>query len=139
MPSQEPQTGEGVIWCRDGEEAPFVAKLCEAKPDRRRHLRKYAEGELGPDRSFYFRGPESKLNLRAHNLQMFSAIAEGVDDETWLFHLQNGDYSTWFRQAIKDEALADEIQAVEKGQAQDAQTTRSMIKEAIEKKYTAAA
>ena len=53
------------------------------RQERRRHTRKYAEGELGPDRSFYFRGPESALNLRAQNLSIFVQMAEGVDDATW--------------------------------------------------------
>src|SRR5512147_922046 len=69
---------------------------------RRRHIRKYAEGQLGEDKSFYFRGPDNRLNLRAQNLNMFVQIAEGVDDATWLHHLRAGDYSRWLRDAIKD-------------------------------------
>jgi hypothetical protein len=38
--------------------------------------------------SFYFRGPDDKLKLRAQNLAVFVQLAEGVDDETWLFHLR---------------------------------------------------
>src|SRR6266446_10126510 len=53
---------------------------------RLRHSRKYAEGELGEDKSFYFRGQEGSLNLRAQNLVLFLQIAEGVDDGTWLYH-----------------------------------------------------
>ncbi|WP_243713820.1 hypothetical protein [Nostoc sp. 106C] len=45
---------------------------------------------------------------------MFTQIAEGVDEETWLFHLQRGDYSRWFREAIKDESLAEEVEKIEK-------------------------
>jgi len=40
-------------------------------------------------------------------------MAEGVDDETWAFHLRRKDYSRWFRQAIKDDDLADEIERIE--------------------------
>ena len=54
------------------------------RAEHRRHSRKYAEGELPQDRSFYFRGPQGKLNLRAQNLMVFLQMAEGVDDETWL-------------------------------------------------------
>ncbi len=46
------------------------------------HRRKYAEGLLIPERSFYFRGPQNALNLRAHNLVLFVEIAEGVDAGT---------------------------------------------------------
>ena len=130
---------DGVLWCPKTPEPPFVAKLCVAKSERRRHLRKYAEGELGPDRSFYFRGPENKLNLKAHNLQVFTTMAQGVDDETWLFHLRQGEYSLWFREAIKDPELADEVAAVERDHASDPGDSRKKIIEAIERRYTAAA
>jgi hypothetical protein len=65
---------------------------------------------LGEDRSSYFRGPELKLNLRAHNLATFIRLADGLDDETWLYHLNRGDYSKWIRKSIKDELLAGEVQ-----------------------------
>lgn len=35
-----------------------------SRAEPRRHHRKYAEGELGEDKSFYFRGPEGRLHLR---------------------------------------------------------------------------
>ena len=65
----------------------------EPRQHLRRHTRKYAEGELDEDRSFYFRGTQGRLNLRAQNLALFLQIAEGVDDPTWLHHLRAGDYS----------------------------------------------
>ena len=71
----------------------------------------YAEGDVGPVLSFYFRGPEAGLNLRAQNLIIFTQIAEGLDDETWSYHLRRGDYSRWFREVIKDAELADEAVA----------------------------
>jgi hypothetical protein len=127
---------EGMVWCRGAGLDPFVIKLCEAKTERRRHLRKYAQGDLGPDRSFYFRGPENKLKLQAQNLQIFNTIAEGVDDGTWLFHLQNHDYSIWFREKIKDNGLAEEVAAIETTASADAQASRAAIKGAVERRYT---
>jgi hypothetical protein len=67
---------------------------------------------LIPERSFYFRGPEGKLRLRAHNLVLFVELAAGVDDDTWLFHLRNGDYARWFEAEIGDRDLADEARRV---------------------------
>ena len=40
-------------------------------------------------------------------------LAQGVDDETWLFHLRRGDYTRWFRDAIKDNDLAEEVESLE--------------------------
>ena len=74
--------------------------------ERRRHVRKYARGDV-QDKAFHFRGPDERLNLRAQNLGLFAQIGEGVDDETWSFHLERGDYERWFRDAMKDPELAD--------------------------------
>ena len=104
--------------------------------ERRRHVRKYAEGELPPDRSFYFVGPEGKLKLRAQNLQMFTQMADGVDDETWLFHLKAGDYSRWFRERIKDETLAAEAEQVERMTGLSGAESRKLIRGAVERYYT---
>jgi hypothetical protein len=36
----------------------------------------------GVDKSFFFRGPDAALYLRAQNLSTFLQLAEGVDDAT---------------------------------------------------------
>jgi hypothetical protein len=116
-----------------------VARVRAVSPatERRRHQRKYAQGDLGPDRSFIFRGPEGKLRLKAQNLTVFLQLAEGVDDDTWQHHLRAGDYSRWIRQDIKDEALAEEVAAIER--RDDAADTRRAIQEAVSRRYTAPA
>lgn len=114
-------------------------KLARPKAQLKRHVRKYAEGELGEDKSFYFRGPKNALKLRAHNLRMFLQIADGVDDETWRYHLERGDYSRWFKDAIKDSELSDVVDGIEQVDGQPAEVSRQAIKEIIEKKYTAPA
>jgi hypothetical protein len=133
----ELETGEALAWFRRKAEPPFRFRSEPPKGERQRHLRKYAEGELGPENSFYFRGPEGKLNLRAQNLHIFMQLADGVDDETWLHHLRNGDYSDWFRRIIKDDELADEASQNEQNQSLSAQESREAIRAAIEKRYSA--
>lgn len=39
-------------------------------------------GDVGLDRSFYFRGPQSKANIRAESVLSFARMASTVDDET---------------------------------------------------------
>jgi HAD superfamily hydrolase (TIGR01484 family) len=130
------EAGEVLLWSRAGRAATRV-KVAPSRTERRRHVRKYAEGELPPERSFYFRGPEGKLNLRAQNLFLFMQMADGVDDETWLFHLGRGDYSRWFRERIKDDDLADRAAAVEaRAEELSPAESRARIKEAISKDYT---
>jgi len=104
-----------------------------------RHRRKYAEGELGTDKSFYFRGAEGSLNLRAQNLNLFVQIAEGVDDRTWLHHLHSGDYSRWLSDSVRDDDLAAEVAEIESDQALDPRESRARIKDAITRRYTAPA
>ena len=126
-----------LFWSRNGDIGPHWVAADAPAQEHKRHTRKYAEGELGEDKSFYFRGADGKLNLRAQNLMLFMQIAEGVDDETWLHHLQVGDYARWFREAIKDDDLADEAEALQDGQ--DAAMTRAAMRELIERRYTAPA
>lgn len=101
-----------------------------------RHRRKYAKGELAPEKSFYFRGKDAKLNLRASNLIMFSEIARGIDDETWLYHLRKGDYRHWFSEMLGDDELAAETQSIEDA---DAEASRAHILDEIDRRYTAPA
>src|SRR5581483_1096967 len=99
------ESGEAVLWRPSSGEAPIKMRVAPCRSDRRRHRRKYAEGELAPERSFYFQGPQGKLNLRAQNLILFLQLADGVDDETWLYHLHAHDYSKWMREYIKNAEL----------------------------------
>jgi hypothetical protein len=107
--------------------------------ERLRHARQYAEGELSAEQSFYFRGPESKLKLRAQNLKTFLQLAEGVDDETWMFHLRNGDYSAWFESMIKDNELKRQAAEIEQDPNTSPSDSRERIKQAVEARYTAPA
>jgi HAD superfamily hydrolase (TIGR01484 family) len=139
LPKQQPNKGEALFWRRSAGDLAQVMKSHAPAEKAERHIRKYAEGALGEDKSFYFRGPANALNLRAQNLTIFMQMADGVDDDTWVHHLRAHDYSRWVRQAIKDEELADELQQIEDKPEGDPQATRRSVREAIERKYTAPA
>ena len=130
--------GQGLFWSRRSGKLRLVSTI-QPRQDRQRHSRKYAEGELGEDKSFYFRGPDGALNLRAQNLALFLQIAEGIDDRTWLHHLRAGDYSQWLRDKIKDGELADDVARTERDEALTPLESRRRIKEAIERRYTSPA
>ena len=129
----DPGKDDAVVWFVDTEPAAF--RPIEPEQDLKRHRRKYAEGDLEED-AFYFTGPEDRLNLRVHNLTLFSQIAEGVDEETWAWHLERGDYERWFREAIDDDKLADRAKEVADG---DPIAARDDILAAIRERYTAPA
>jgi hydroxymethylpyrimidine pyrophosphatase-like HAD family hydrolase len=128
--------GEVLMWWRKKSEGAIRLRTVRSRSERRRHRRKYAEGDLGPERSFYFQGPHGKLNLRAQNLTLFMQMADGVDDDTWSHHLRRGDYSRWFRDMIKDESLADEARCIEAAEDLSLNESRARIKAAIRDRYT---
>ena len=131
LPALTPE--EALWWARaDGHVERFTVEPPRAA--HRRHRRKYAEGELIEEERFTFRGPRGQLNLRAENLRVFVLMAEGVDEDTWLHHLRQGDYSHWFRTVIKDDTLAAEAEAVERAELPAAES-RARIREAVERRY----
>jgi HAD superfamily hydrolase (TIGR01484 family) len=133
------EAGEAMVWFLEQGAAAQRIHTITPHLERTRHVRKYAVGDL-EERSFFFRGPEAKLNLKAQNLTLFSQLADGVDDETWQHHLLAGDYSRWMRESIKDDELADEVQAVEAAASERApRDTRADVRLAIERRYTAPA
>ena len=132
-------TGDVVVWRFCDSPQPVKVKVEPARAELRRHRRKYATGELGEDKSFYFRGPEGKLNLRAQNLKTFAQMAEGVDEDTWAHHLRQADYSKWLRNSVKDAAVAEEVERVEKNAQLGPSESRTQILDTIRKHYTAPA
>jgi len=137
------ESDEALLWRvgRDASKRSELVRFVQAEPRgaRRRHRRKYAEGELTEDRSFWFRGPKRRLNLQAHNLGMFIQIGDGVDDETWVYHQRKGHYSRWIKDIIKDDDLAAEVAAVEEDREASPKEARRRIREAIEQRYAAPA
>ncbi|MDP8956424.1 MAG: HAD-IIB family hydrolase [Actinomycetota bacterium] len=134
LPVDSLEPGFAFLWRRAWGGDVIRFQVTPPTAELQRHRRKYAQGELG-DRSFYFRGPDGKLNLRAQNLELFLQMADGVDDETWLHHLRQHDYSKWLRDAIKDEELAREANAIEE-QNLSADQSRARIRKVIEQRYT---
>lgn len=133
LPHLEPC--EVLYWAPRSDEPPRTFKTLPGKTERRRHRRKYAEGELPPDRSFYFRGPQGKLNLRAQNLTIFLQLADGVDDQTWNYHLRRGDVAQWFADCVKDADLAAAATQVASIERLSPEESRTMIRSAIERDY----
>lgn len=134
----KPPDGNRLLFWRVGE-APQTVAAIQPNQSLKRHSRKYAEGSLDEKSSFYFTGPESAMKLRVQNLEMFIRIAEGIDDETWEYHLRAGDYSDWFRRQIRDKKLAKEAAAAEDDENLSPDESRAIILEAVRRRYTAPA
>ena len=136
LPPGEPlAAGEAWVWLEASADAPHRLRLQRTRSSQRRHSRKYAEGQLAEDRSFYFIGPEGKLKLRAQNLLVFLQMGDGVDDDTWRHHQKRHDYSAWIEREIKDPELAAEVRRIE-GTTSDANAARQALRAAVERLYT---
>ncbi len=127
--------GNAVLWFPSTRSLPSSVRIMAPKGLRIRHRRKYAEGNM-QYHSFYFRGPDNRHNIKAHNLAIFSQIAEGIDQETWLFHLRRHDYSNWLKDAVKDPYMAEQVARTELQFPHDARESRRLIKSIIEARYT---
>ncbi|CAN5697977.1 HAD-IIB family hydrolase [soil metagenome] len=127
--------GSAVVWFPTAGSPPTLVRIMAPRGLRIRHRRKYAEGNMQYN-SFYFRGPSNRHNLKAHNLAIFSQIAEGIDEETWLFHLRRHDYSHWLRNAVKDPYVAEQVAGTELQFPDDARESRRLIRSLIEARYT---
>ncbi|HTI90559.1 MAG TPA: HAD-IIB family hydrolase [Puia sp.] len=136
VPTDIPRLAEGEIcvWERGGSVSPFVVRYNQPHQLLQRHKKKYAQGDMG-NNSFIFTGEERRLHLVANNLLLFLHIAEGVDIETWLYHLHRKDFTNWFRKTIHDEDLAKAGEEAE--QMKDTAASRRHVLDLIAQKYTA--
>jgi hypothetical protein len=128
--------GEILVW-QKGQNDAFLFKCDMPVQFLFRHKRKYATGDMA-ENSFVFKGPDHKLNLKANNLLTFIQMAEGVDDETWLYYLRRKDYSKWFRNSVNDEELARLTEKIEDTEC-NAAISRKAIFLLINERYTAPA
>jgi hydroxymethylpyrimidine pyrophosphatase-like HAD family hydrolase len=125
---------EVCVWERDRDRPPYKTTFQLPRQLKQRHKKKYAEGDMG-DNSFVFTGPENRLRLKANNLMLFIHLAEGVDEETWSYHLYRGDFTKWFRDTVHDEELARVGEEAEK--IKDPAVSQKQIIDFIAQKYTA--
>jgi hydroxymethylpyrimidine pyrophosphatase-like HAD family hydrolase len=135
LPAPHPEGDQVVCWFVHSGEAPFPMRALPGQAERIRHRRKYAEGDVRYN-SFYFRGPSGKHNLKAQNLNVFCQIAEGIGEETWMFHLRRNDYSRWIRDVIKDHDLAATVEDIERRVDLHPDQTRALVRAAVEARYT---
>ena len=131
--------GNALFWRPRSGLAPLSFKTIRPVQPHKRHQGKYAKGDVGRERSFWFRGPANALNTPARNLYHFVDLALEMDDPVWEHHLRAGDYSAWFRRVIGDEDLAREAERIERDPAVPPHESRRRIRKAIWRRYAAPA
>ena len=130
-----PDAGCAIGWDLNRETLPFILTCASPDTAHRRHRRKYAVGDMGPERSFYFRGPDPGLNIAARNVLSFLEIADTIDDNVWFHHLGRGDYSAWIEGAVGAPDVAAEIADIETDDSLNPSEARASIRKVIERSF----
>lgn len=125
---------QAIAWWR-GKGLPFWFRRLPPRGEHQRHQHQYFDGDMDPDDRFYFRGPEGSLNLAAGNLRTFIQMAEGVDEETWVYHLKRGDYAGWFREKIQDQELVVLAEQLQRADEVSPRESRQQVLAMIRKLY----
>ena len=100
-----------------------------------RHAGKYATGDVGRERSFYFRGPDNRYLVPARNLFEFITVARQLPLEVWSHHLRNGDISRWFNSVIRDAQLAETAATLAAAERQEDASSLEEISHLIGERY----
>jgi hypothetical protein len=133
-PSADMDKHRAIAWWR-GKGLPFWFRRLPPRGEHQRHQHQYFDGDMDPEDRFHFRGPKEALNLAAGNLRTFMQLAEGVDEETWAYHLKRGDYARWFRDKIQDQQLTAVTEQFERADDVSPQASRQRILEMIRNLY----
>lgn len=107
------------------EDAPAVSE-----PTRREDTLR-----VGPEASFYFRGSAGQDSLIADSVTSFWRQSAIVDDATWCYHLQRGDYSNWVRHILQDDDLATAVAELEQEEHLAPAESRTRLRTLIEQRY----
>ncbi len=124
------------LWHRGKDATATPMIVVPPKVKHRRHRRKYAQGDLGAERGFYFSGAAHECGMRATNLVEFMQIGDRLDEETWRYHLERGDYSRWLNDVIRDPELALAAQQLEQRSDLPISERRARLRRIIEAAYT---
>ena len=135
--SDDLPTGEGLAWRCDSAEGPVRFRGVVPREERRRHRRKYAEGELPPDRSFYFRGPGREAQPPGAEPEDLPPGRRRGGCGDMASPLRQWGHRRWLREAIKDPELADEVAALAR-QRLTGEESRQQVRALIQERYTEA-
>lgn len=128
-----PGPGEMLVW--RPHYAALVVRPHAPVQTHIRHAGKYATGDVGRERSFYFRGADNQICVQARNLFEFLSKGSEVADEIWSHHLEHGDMTRWFSSVIRDQGLADAAEVIRHGGPVGAAVSRERLRAEISARY----
>jgi hypothetical protein len=75
-----------------------------------RHVKKYADSQVAPERRFFFRDHGGRVVAAAQSLHGFRHAAIAVPDDVLGYHAGRGDFSRWVRDVFTDRELARQLE-----------------------------
>ena len=68
-----------------------------------RHLKKYADSRVSPERRFIFRRPDGSIVATADSVNAFRRAVATVEERVLAYHAGRGDFSRWVGDVFADE------------------------------------
>ncbi|MDX1547279.1 MAG: hypothetical protein R3247_09845, partial [Rhodothermales bacterium] len=104
--------GEATLFW-EGEDAAQVVDFQVARRvvPHVRHLHKYLQAPLPPEKRFYFRGNQHGRRSAASLWEFREALAE-VPARTLQYHLERRDFERWLKETLHDDELARRIRKI---------------------------
>jgi hypothetical protein len=103
-----------------------------------RHLTKYADSPLPPERRFFFRRPDGAEVATAESLNDFRQAVATVDEPVLVHHAHRQDFSRWIIEVFRDRDLGGQLGKIEtrwrRGEIRD---LRGAIEKLITDRYGA--
>jgi len=103
-----------------------------------RHLKKYADARVSPERGFFFRRPDGRVVAAAESLGQFRRAVAEVEDQVLAHHAAHGDFSRWLLEVFADQMAGGQLRKVEarwsRGELPD---LRNAIEQVIADRYEA--
>jgi len=75
-----------------------------------RHVKKYADSHVPPERRFFFRNHDGRVVAAAESLHGFRHAVVAVPGDVIGYHAARGDFSRWVRDVFADRELARQLE-----------------------------
>ena len=135
--AQTLEQGYAVMWARHEAASPVQFRTMPPRVERQRHVRKYMEGELGQESSFYFRGPEGSICGRRISWSSYSLPRELTMQPGCIICIREITH-TGSALSLKIRTWPKKLSKLASAKTFPPES-RALVKTAIEKRYTAPA
>jgi hypothetical protein len=97
----------------DGRPAVLTFTATPRETPHVRHLKKYADSRVAPDRRFFFRDLDGRLVGTAESLGELRRVIGTVDEAVLFGHAGRGDFSRWVFDVFSDRELGRQLRKTE--------------------------